>query len=159
MALLSLDATNSQQERQSVTMISMRSCFGKRSKELLKKIFVILLYQIIGWILYTYIEEGFALTDCLFDQGNIRRLQTTNTSQVKVKLYNDLNKTLGGDLNGTIFNIYHEEFKTYFAAKEPNSASIDVSEICKRWYLFTAITLTTVGKITVLYTKAVFHTL
>jgi len=123
----------------------MGSCFGKRSKELLKKIFVVLLYQVIGWILYTYIEEGFALTDCLFDQDNIRRLKTTNTAQGKAKLYNDLNRTMGGDLNGTIFNIYHEEFKTYFAAKEPNSDSIDVNEICKRWYLFTAITLTTVG--------------
>ena len=155
----SLDATKQQQEKQSTSMISMGSCFGKRSKELLKKIFIVLLYQVIGWILYTYIEEGFALTDCLFDQDNIRRLKTTNTAQGKAKLYNDLNRTLGGDLNGTIFNIYHEEFKTYFAAKEPNSDSIDVNEICKRWYLFTAITLTTVGKIMVLRKKAVFHIL
>ena len=122
------------------------NCFGKRFKELIKKIIVILLFQLIGWFAYTYMEEGFSLTDCLFDKDNIRRLKTPKPVHTKEKLFNDLNETLEGELNGKIFNIYHEEFKRFFDAKEPKPKSLDVYEICTRWYLFTAITLTTVGK-------------
>ena len=122
--------------------------FGTRFKEFAKKALIILLYKVFGWITYTYIEEGFALTDCLFDNDNIRRLKATNITQSKVKLYNDLNITLEGELDGKIFDIYYKEFRTYFDAKEPTSSSVSIHEICTKWYQFTAITLTTVGKVT-----------
>ena len=128
------------------------NCFGARFKEFIKKALIILLYQILGWIAYTYIEEGFALTDCLFDNDNIRRLKATNITNGKVKLYDNVNVTLAGELNGTIFDIYYEEFKTYFGAKEPKSSSVNIHDICTKWYLFTAITLTTVGKFTYVHT-------
>ena len=129
---------------------AFKNCLGKRLNELVKKAIIIQVYQLIGWVAYTYIEEGFALTDCLFDKDNIKRLKATNNTLGKVKLFSDLNKTLEGELNGTIFDIYHEEFKIYFDAKEPATTGVDILEICARWYQFTAITLTTVGKITAL---------
>lgn len=122
-------------------------------KELFKKIIIVFIFQLIGWYAYTYMEEGFSLTDCIFDRDNIRRLKTPEEKNTKAELYKNLNESLMGELNETLFRIYHAEFKTFFKAKEPEAKPVDVNAICMKWYLFTAITLTTVGKATY-YTTA-----
>ena len=126
-----------------------RGCFGKRLRQLVKKIIVLFIIQTTAWFLYTYIEEGFLLTDCIFNQEKINRLKETkkqNVTRQENELYAELDKIFLGDLDRSKFEIYHAEFKSYFNVKEPVPTKVSIHEICTKWYLFTAITLTTVGK-------------
>lgn len=126
-------------------------CLGAKSKQFLKKIVIVLLFQILGWFAYTYMEEGFPLTDCLFNTDNIRQLKASNDAKKTGELYQKLNETLMGDLNASRFEIYYDEFIAYFEVKERRTETVDISAICTKWYLFTAITLTTVGKISTMH--------
>ena len=122
--------------------------FGEKFKSFLKRLAVVAFIQIIGWFLFTYIEEGFALTDCIFNQARIKQLTTAvpaNKTEKELELYSGLNNILEGNLTEANFDIYRQEFKEYFKVKEVQLKEVELYEICTRWYLFTAITLTTVG--------------
>ena len=126
------------------------SCFSKRTKELLKKAFFVLLIQIVGWFVYTYIEEGFPLTDCIFNHDNIKKINAkksnVNDTSSRITLYFDISYILKGNLKPEKFEAYYGEFKNYFNVTPAVKKEVSIGEICTKWYLFTAITLTTVGK-------------
>ena len=126
------------------------SCFSERTKELLKKAFFVLLIQIVGWFVYTYVEEGFPLTDCIFDHDNIKKINAeksnVNDTSARIKLYFDISYIVKGNLKPENFEVYHDEFKNYFNVTPTVKKEVSIGEICTKWYLFTAITLTTVGK-------------
>lgn len=128
------------------------SCFSKKTTELLKKAIVVLLIQIVGWFVYTYIEEGFPLTDCIFNHDNIKKIiakkSNVNDTSAGIKLYFDISHILKGDLKPDKFEVYYDEFKNHFNVTPTVLTEVSIGEICRKWYLFTAITLTTVGKLT-----------
>ncbi len=123
----------------------------KTFKSFLKRFALIAVIQIVGWFAYTYIEEGFPLTDCIFNTEKVHALikKSENTEKskedaLKTKTYIGLYTILNGNITARNFELYHAEFKKYFKVKETKE-DVTVRSICKKWYLFTAITLTTVG--------------
>eukprot|EP00794_Sanderia_malayensis_P015767 gene15767-17358_t len=133
----------------SITSCQCNGAWTKTLKGFFKRFLVVASIQIFGLFLYTYIEEGYPLTDCLFNKEKVNSLANPKTiPKPKTALYIGLDAILNGSLTPKAFETYDNEIEKYFSAqisKPSIQRNVTLREFCSKWYMFSAITLTTVG--------------
>eukprot|EP00112_Aurelia_sp_Birch-Aquarium-sp1_P013034 Seg275.11 transcript_id=Seg275.11/GoldUCD/mRNA.D3Y31 product="Potassium channel subfamily K member 5" protein_id=Seg275.11/GoldUCD/D3Y31 len=118
------------------------ACLG-----LVKRGLFILLIQIIGWVMFTYVEGDFSLKDCF---TNPTLLGKQDAEMIKYKqLFYDLQNKTNQTLNTSQKKFIYFKFKKYFnghLTPSPTNGDADWGiKKCMTWYRFSVVTMTTIG--------------
>ena len=111
---------------------------------------LVTIYQGLGWLIFTYTEEGFVATDCIWNQESIvkRLYRPINETEIATDFYATLlsryNRSFATPAD---FEILYMEFQKHFNVKNvsyPEKKDF-VEFTCFKWFSFTTVTLTTIG--------------
>ena len=116
-----------------------------------KRFFLIIFTQVIGWAIFSYAEDGVNVVDCFLNPMKVADKvyplsnETERASVLFYKLYNRTGHVLTANQSNEVYFL----FKAYF--KVPNQrAFMDRDRAilaCVKWYRFSVVTMTTIGKL------------
>ena len=110
---------------------------------LLKGSLVMFMYQIAGCLLFTYIEDNFNAIECFRNAPVVN--ETTHARLFLDQLARKTNETLTEQQATAMKLLFMEHFNV---SLQPSIGVNDWSRIneCLKWYHFSAMTITTIGK-------------
>ena len=118
---------------------------------LTKKSIPVVIIQLIGWALFSYVEDDLNVIDCFARPQKVAEMMfpPSNEEQRAGVLFNKLYNKTGQELTvNQSIEMYHL-FRAYF--KMP-AYGLNISDgiktyiACVKWFRFASLTLTTIGK-------------
>ena len=109
-----------------------------------KRSIPIIIVQLIGWALFSYVEDDFSVIDCFSNPENVaaKVYPPSNELGKAVILFSELYNKTGQKLSVKQATQMYSLFKTYFSVRE----QVTSPHACVKWYRFSVLTMTTIGK-------------
>ena len=111
-----------------------------------------LAFQILGWLLFSYIEDNINAVECFTDFNKIATAklpvvvnETERATLFFQRLENKTNQSTTELQSTAIYFMFHKHFNALPATVAPTKFSIGY-DVCKKWYRFSVLTMTTIGK-------------
>ena len=116
-----------------------------------KRFIIIIIAQLVGWAIFSYVEDDLNVIDCFINPikvaDNMYPLsnETEKATALFYKLYNKTGQVLTFNQSAEIYSV----FRAYFNVpiQEPMLSDDRALRGCVKWYRFSAVTMTTIGKI------------
>ena len=110
----------------------------------------VLIAQLVGWALFSYIEDDLSIIDCFANKTRViektfpRVDETKRVTELFEKLYNKTGQILSNNQSISLYDM----FKTHFSVPDEEylDNNLKVYLGCLKWYRFSVMTMTTIGK-------------
>ncbi len=109
---------------------------------------ILVLYGAIGCFLFSYTEDNLNVIDCFRGLDVVAAKHYPNEARrlklVFERLGNLTNQTLSLNKSIAVYNLFYNSFKG--SASVPVHRDLFAWDLCWKWYRFSMVTITTIGK-------------
>lgn len=144
-----IDMTNTRKNRRYCTRSCWRHCWHE-ILSIIKKSIPVVIAQLIGWALFSYVEDDLNILDCLSRPGSLagRMHKVNDEKKREIELFTRLYFKTSQFLSENQSKVMYHQFKEHFDVPDPLYLSKDDAIFlgCIKWYRFSVMTMTTIGK-------------